>query len=46
VVEYIKKHEHIKIEQLIKHVWETYRVDYNKKSYYDLLNEGDKSWKK
>jgi hypothetical protein len=38
VVEYVKKHEHI---------WETYGVEYNsKKSYYDLLHEGGKSWKK
>jgi transposase len=32
---------------LIKHVLETYGVEYNsKKSYYDLLHEGGKSWKK
>jgi putative transposase len=47
VVEYIKKHEHIELEQLIKHILETYGVEYNsKKSYYDLLHEGGKSWKK
>lgn len=47
VIDYIKEHEHIELEQLIKHVWETYGVEYNsKKSYYDLLHEGGKSWKK
>jgi putative transposase len=45
VVEYIKKYEHIELEQLIKHIWNTYGVEYNsKKSYYDLLHEGGKSW--
>jgi transposase len=37
----------LELEQLIKYVWETYGVEYNsKKSYYDLLHEGGKSWKK
>ena len=47
VINYIREHEHIELEQLIKHVWETYGVEYNsKKSYYALLHEGGKSWKK
>lgn len=45
VIKYIKAYEHIEIEQLIKYIWDTYRVNYNsKKSYYDLLHEGGKSW--
>jgi putative transposase len=45
VIAYITKHEHIELEQLIKYVWEAYGVEYNsKKSYYDLLHEGGKSW--
>ena len=47
VINYIMEHEYIEIEQLIKYVLETYGVEYNsKKSYYDLLHEGGKSWKK
>ena len=45
VVEYIRKPEHLELEQLIKPILETYGVDYNsKKSYDDLLHEGGKSW--
>lgn len=47
VIAYIREHEYIELEQLFKHIWETYGVEYNsKKSYYDLLHEGGKSWKK
>ncbi len=45
VINYIREHERIELEQLIKYIWDTYGVEYNsKKSYYDLLHEGGKSW--
>lgn len=47
VIEYIKQHEHIELEVLVNYIFETYGVEYNsKKSYYDLLHEAGKSWKK
>jgi transposase len=47
IIEYIKKHKTITVEQLAAHITKEYGVTYSsRQSYYDLLHEAHMSWKR